>query len=441
MNNLKTSGVFVLFLSIVLLTIGCNQSTDDDVDTESQTSATLNLRIRAANSNTSSSNANLLNQFDLKPLSSEASSDNDEFRPDYIASGPPEGFQLTIHKIALENENSSYTAFESDTGATISITNSLVDLSDLLQNLEITSDISGDESSDEAVFSIPAGTYSQLSITYKKAALIKGCVSANFRDESLYPGIHTYCTQADHSPFEGNTADNDDFEDKEPEWMQFDIHMQYDGGIPALGGNPEDQFEIKYSIPSALNLSEGDSTTITMVLDINRLLRYNNDGRSDQIRGYTFFFDSTFSNSVYVFLGSPGGIYGYYFVTGACVNASTIPSNHECTDNPFTVALWNTIIVDSSGDVLLSSYMPDDDDTLTVVKGSTNNVTGDFITQNEDGTINIKFVGNAAGVDQEGTIFNFPSDFSQTQVGGEIEGVYFEGLQDSYGLINVERKL
>jgi hypothetical protein len=426
-----------LLLSSLLLA-ACEQDDDDNVVKADNSSSTapVTLSVKAANSSNYSPG---LSQ--VHPLSSIDTTPDTEFHPTSITSGPPEGFKLAITNIVLDNtekDQEIVTLFENREGVVINIEGSVVDLSSLIGEVENEPNASGDE----VIFNIPSGTYNRLSFNFMRKSEIKGCVRAIFAEDISdvddASGDHTYCTQTNYSTFSGNKGQNADFENKASEWMDFDIN-----GMNSFTTDTTETFGFSFPIENNLVVeSTTDAINMTLVIDMNRLLRFYNRGRSDtgpnpgHPTDYSYFFDTTFRDSIFGFAGEPGQIYGYYMSAYACWNATTIPADHICQTNGDWIDFWMTIITDVSGIPIVASFMPDDDN-MGIVKGTHRDVSGKFIEDNGNGTMKIKF---SLGEGGEGAIMNFPKDLTSTPVGGSISGVHLEGYQDSYGTISILRR-
>ncbi len=434
---------YYLFLGLLLsglLLAACEQADDDDDSTVNTTgtnaSVPVTLSVKAANSSDYSpdqSQMRLHSTVDITP--------DTEFHPTSIASGPPEGFRLAITEIILEStgeDQGIVKLFESSEGVVIDIEGSVVDLSSLIGEVENQVDASGNE----IIFNIPSGTYNRLNFSFMRKAQIKGCVRAVFAEDisdvTDASGDHTYCTQAEFSTFSGNKGQNADFEDKTPEWMDFDIN-----GLNSFTADTSETFGLGFPIENNLVVeATTDVLQVNMVIDLNRLLRFYNRGRSDtgpnpgHPTDFSYFFDTTFHDSIFGFAGEPGQIYGYYMSAYTCWNADVIPEDHICQADGSWIDFWMTILTDASGNPLVASFMPDDDN-MGIVKGTHRDVSGDFVVDNGDGTMKIRF---SLGEGDEGAIMNFPQNLSATPVGGSISGVQIEGYQDSYGTVSILRR-
>ncbi len=407
----------------------------------------------------------------------------EDFRPDSTTSGAPSDLTIYVKKIVLRSSDSNTqtrerVVFEDATGKPIDISGAKIDLSSLFTEFacinssgEVVELENGEtcpcglDTNDQPIqkdsqdkcpkiskaegtlpagkASVAVGAYSDLIVTYLKKAQVKGCVVGNFRDGSLQPGQHTYCTQKDHTTFTASATtmggQNADFEDQTPELMDFDLSLSNDYPVDSAA-----TIDVTYPIKDNVEIATSGSVRMTLVIDVNRVLRFFNQGRSDQGAGpelpinRSYFYTSVFTSSSFVFVGKPGDIKGYAFVTKACSSITTIPADHECIDNPFVVAGWVTLIYDKDGNPMAVNIMPDDDNTLTVIKGGNgtrNGLDTTYFTVTPSG-LDIKF---NLGETDTGKIFNVNTDLA---IGATDNTAYFEGLRgDSYGKLVLKRGL
>jgi hypothetical protein len=97
------------------------------------------------------------------------------------------------------------------------------------------------------------------------------------------------------------------------------------------------------------------------------------------------------------------------------------------------------MVFDKNGGPLLANIMPDDDNTLTVLKGGNKSRDGLNTSLFESAGTNLWNVSGALGSDTANQIiFGVPTDLA---VGSETTSVYFEGMGNSYGTIRLKRGL
>jgi hypothetical protein len=402
-----------------------------------------------------------------------------DFKASSITSGPPETLTVKIAKMELMSSTGrASTIFEDAAGKDIRIDGAYVDLSSLFTTFACvdkngigvnTSGVGcpcGLDASNVPIaqvngvcpvpadpsliapavgtLEVPQDTYSSLKVTFLRGAKVKGCVSGTFMGGGVVTaGAHTYCTRSDYSTFNtvvGGT--NANFENQDAQEMDFDLQLSNSFSSDKSG-------QISLDFPVSGNIVVNDSTAqrLTMVIDTNRLLRFYNQGRDDfqapnpGLPGdRSYFFTTIFEGSTFVFTGVPGEIRGYSFVTNACSGATApFPADHICTNNPFVVAGWLTLVFDKDSNPLLVNIMPDDDNTLTVLKGGNKSRTGLENSYFESAGTNLWNVsGNLGSEGKNQTIFNVPTSLA---VGSESTDVYFEGMGNSYGTVRLKRGL
>ena len=328
-----------------------------------------------------------------------------------------------------------------------------------------------------ATMSAGAGTYTSLAVTFQRQAQVSGCVSGNFNHSSagqLTTGIHTFCTQAASSMINnsGGATSSASFENVTPQTVNFDLQ----GGTSASTGTNGGTFTVTFPLASNLTLGTGASAPLTLMIDTNRMLRFYANENGNPIpntpSATSYFFTSVFNHSLYIFAGLPGSIYGYELVALACVNqdgskpALTSVASYDCsaatsrpaaTENVGVVAAWLTVVADSTGVPFMGNITPDDDDTLTVIKGNNQTlISGQSgwdktaFTTNTDGTYNFQYNLDSSHV---GTLYNVPIGASAV-VGASINNVIYQGFNTgwfgsggsttnvpSYGGVSAWRKL
>ncbi len=280
---------------------------------------------------------------------------------------------------------SSVVIFQNDDGAAVKLANGTVDLSALVANAQ-----------GSAAFSVTPGTFKNVTIKYASKAQVKGCVKMLYKcmssgsdvkdcnaaatadvpgnGGSANPVLVNYCTRTDKSPYIAGTQ-NSDFQDKEAQAMDFPLDM------PGSSWPQSGDLSISYNLGSAVTIAAGDSVDLTLAVDMNRLLRYYNRGRQDQgvnpgaPMDKSYFFSTIFSNSTYAFVGKPGRIYGYEMIARVCSPGATYDATSgHCSDSNaapgVNIPFWVTLITSSEGSPLKMLTSPDDDNDLTIVKGT-----------------------------------------------------------------------
>lgn len=435
------------------------------------------------------------------------------FESTSILSGPPEEMTLYISRMVLSgtDENGQqiiFPFFDEPDGKPVKIDGSKIDLSNLFESFDcvaadgtrvtlaegqsckcglaadgtvIQEEQVVDEESGETVFScpledqasapiplvpVPTGTFTRLGVQYKGYARMKGCVDGYFRESNskTEPGTeYTYCTKAGKSAFGVSVdAKASEFEDASGASDLIKVPFGQGGQETLADTSKFDEVNQDYSIPGGVTLGSGETADLTMLIDTNRMLRFENGGRApsdDQPNGpapwfsgwsgdRAYFFNSVFSNSVFVFVGKPGEIEGYEWLAVSCSpDDLQNDGNYTCpygseTVQSFLVQGWLTIIKDPDGKPFLLNFMPDDDDTLTVIKGA--NITGNpseegfgpdasYYQTNADGSQTLKYQLDPNDVGE--IDITLP-----TSLGSSSQGT-FDGFNDSYGPIRFIRRL
>ena len=287
---------------------------------------------------------------------------------------------------------------------------------------------------------VPAGSYRSLKIEFLRKAEINGCVTGTFSDVGTKVGIageHTYCTQAGKSTFDNDDTQNSDFETNTSSMMEVDLKV-----LEGRSTDKTESFTVAYPISDGITLTVGNTSQLTMLFDLNRMLRYFNDGRTDNQTpnpaspsNMTYFYtlDLKRDNAAYAFVGESGSIYGYRTVLEGCDDLP-MPVDRVCTNIKNTVGLWMTTVYDKNNKHIKTTFMPDDNNAFTTIKGSTDNIENPIV-ELGGGRVNIKYGLDAA---TQGTIFNFKH---ANAVNDKVDGVTFEGFQETYGQLYMERKL
>jgi len=461
-----------------------------DEDTTTNTNATLSLNVEAANflENNSISPKIQLKKFSKSSLKSTIGN-FPEFNSSSIISGAPEDIKLYIKSIKLSNSGDSQfdeTIFSNTNGKAITVHSGTVDISSLFdanvvpeactllngerfvyENSNViafnentgtvtlkaySEDANGNVTinnvvatidcphSNSAELQISAKSYSNIKIEYLKKAKIKGCLTGSFTDIGTKTGIagtHTYCTQYGKNSFENDDTQNIDFEKSISEVMEVDLKILEGRGI-----DKTESFTISYPIPGGISLTAGSTTSLTILFDLNRMLRYFNNGRTDNQapnpsapNTFTYFYtlDLERDNVAYAFVGKAGSIFGYRSVLEGCTDLP-MPTDRVCLNVNNTVGLWMTSVYDKDNNHIKTSFMPDDDNAFTTIKGSTDDITNPIVDLGGE-RVNIKYQLDSS---TQGTIFNFKHS---TNLDDKVDGVTFEGFQETYGQLYMQRKL
>lgn len=482
-NVVRTTNV--LLVGLLTATAACGKKkSKSDAGGDTVAQGQLALSFAAANSKTTG------NTFAL---------DSSEFAPSVaqptsIASGAPDSFEVSILSLDLEGKDKNgapvaANIFKNESGKPIKVTGSEIDLSQLFTTYECVkkdgspvtlaegetckcgldkddkviapqADGSCKQTDDQGklmeitepagLFKISAYTYSKLKVTFVPKAKIKGCVSATFMTTNDTTtngsaGAQTYCTRTDlastnesikpgHTAFKNVTA------------QESEIYLN------KAWSSRSENVSLEFPIKDGLTIAEGQKANLTMVIDVNRMLRFYNKGRADQGPNPEFptdrayFFTTVFEDSLFVFAGKAGGIRGYSFQTETCIEA--FQDSYTCSSGSAkSVDGWVTLILDSTGTPFAASIMPDDDNNLTTIKGGNRKaevgIDASMITKNANGTYDVSV---SLQGDVNPTIKSFDlsgavgSSFSTNYRG--IKGNFVGGASvDSFGTIKLTRGL
>lgn len=245
-----------------------------------------------------------------------------------------------------------------------------------------------------------AGSYEGVRLQFARVGQIKGAVTGTFgqnttagtgafvgspaagaanqyTNEAVHSGqTETFCTRSDKSELSaetfgttliGHNADFDPALNQKTDSELTDVDLE--------GGNDQNlsiaqirQASITVESTGSFAVAENATTTLTLAVDLNRMLRFYANTRSDHQppnpgmkAGTSYFFTTLFPSSISVFGGTVGSVQGYQ-ITANAVNA------------------WMTLFLDSSGKVLSATVMPDDDNALTIMKGNGSVRTGQLDT-------------------------------------------------------------
>jgi hypothetical protein len=388
--------------------------------------------------------------------------------PESIASGAPESFEISVLSMDLTGKDSAgaplfTNIFSSDSGQPIKVEGSNVDLSKLFTTyacykadgspvtlaagetckcgVDPTGAVIKPEADGSCKFTnasgqlqqitepqglleVAAANYTNLSVTFGPKAKIKGCVTGNFKTTTnttanQSAGAHTYCTKtALAATNESITPAATDFEPSGAEVTEMYLNKSWESRASKLSMN--------FPIKDGLKISADSDKTLSLVIDVNRMLRFYNKGRPDSgpNPGFpvnrAYFFTTLFEESLFVFAGRPGSIRGYSYLTSTCMGPS-VTADYLCATDKFVVGGWMTLILDAEGVPFAANAMPDDDNNLTTLKGGNRKaeigIDPSMITKNGDNSYSV-------GLDLSGarpTIKNF--DLSKAK-GSSFESSY-----------------
>lgn len=229
---------------------------------------------------------------------------------------------------------------------------------------------------------IPVGHYTGIQITTSRAVKVKGCVTGTFNamsamsgtfngvtytTDAVSAGTHQFCTIAAKSllNFENGTgvpsgpvgSDAEYEAQTSPEETELDI-----GALPAASAAEVRAARANINAPSAFDVDATNPVQLTLVVDMNRMLRFWPNTRTyftpPEPQGYpagtSYFFNNSFGQSLALFVGEPGSIEGYQINSEVC----QIPI---CSSAPPDLSReWMTVIRDTNGDIRAGMIAPDD---------------------------------------------------------------------------------
>ncbi len=410
-----------------------------------------------------------------QPSSSLKLASANDFLNSSIASGAPDSMTLYIKRISLKetDEGAPFPIFYEESGKPIKVSAGKIDISQLFTLYECIGSAGvpvegvgecpcgldeddkpvasnsdgtcpeGEGTNAVAIADAQEGSFKYLEMELLMRGTIKGCVTGNFQggdqsNSAATQGEHTYCTQESLHTFQDSqgAASASDFENVSAEDMKFQISLGNE-----LISDETATTTLNIPLTEEITISGDSSPTMTMVIDTNRMLRFYNKNFEQSInpgvpKDRAFFFNTVFDYSTFAFVGSPGDIRGFQWWTEAC--SGTVTNDRLCTSgsNVQTVAGWVTVVKGSDDKPLVVGFMPDDDNSWTIIKGSNKSASGldpDAFTSSGSAYD----IGFQLGTDGSGVIYGLELDNDL----GTIQESTFEGLQDSYGKIYLDRKL
>jgi hypothetical protein len=254
-----------------------------------------------------------------------------------------------------------------------------------------------------STLSIAQGSYTGLVLTFAEVGQMKGCIQGKFGSSisavggtHTYPSqfpqtifsyttdtvtagtLYTYCTRSDQSYYNAETASttpigNDaSYQPSATYFSTLTDAALVDIDLGSGNNNAQTMAQLKQGtvkVTSSNAFTVGSTaTTLNLVVDLNRMLEFYSNTRSDfnppgpsMHAGTSYFFTTKFSQvgstnavgSVSAFANTIGSVQGY-----------------QLTDTTDNVAGWFTLYLDSSGNYLGGIIYEDDDDALTIMKGN-----------------------------------------------------------------------
>jgi hypothetical protein len=301
-----------------------------------------------------------------------------------ILSGPPDELRITVHRVVARDASGGVVLFEAAdaAGVDLPLTSGTASLAALLG---------------VDLLTLPAGHYTGLELELGRVARIRGCVTGTFMSSAAVTGTlspemiaaaprhagnvysndpitdgqpHTFCTSAARSELAAPTFSTDligsnaDFEAQATaELTEIDLAPgNGDGASPdAIRGQT-----LSIQTLKPFDVAAGGTTPVTLAVDLNRTLRYFANTRSDlqppnpaMKAGTSYFFATTFTWSTVLIAGDGLDFQGYQLTV----------VQHRSDGGTAVVPTWLTLAL-SGGAVASGLVIPDDDNDLTLAKGS-----------------------------------------------------------------------
>jgi hypothetical protein len=359
------------------------------------------------------------------------------FRNRSIASGSPDEYHITVLSMHLSNGigSTSVPIFLDDAGKVLKVQSGYVDLTDLFQEIKCLTEagevieleegqscecgLNANREPIQKVTVDPAtgedygearcpsvqptdtpgvaaaqidqkGSYTFVNMRIKTKAQMKGCVTGNFMytvASAADDQVHTFCTQAGKSLYDSGKDNfvNSDFESvndsKSAELM--DIALDVSGNFAS-----QQTMDLTFPISGGIEIDGEKAPQITLGIDLGRALRFSGlftdhprEPQGNMQSTGSHFFPLEPKTNMFTFVGKPGSIIGHSYSArvGIVDTEAEVPANKTCAANSsdcHIVAGWMTTIFASDGSPLVSNLMPDDDNAMTVLKGSNFSATG-----------------------------------------------------------------
>src|SRR3989339_154325 len=267
--------------------------------------------------------------------------------PGWINSGAPDYIKVTLKEICVHVSSGTEEDFSIWSGTKV-----------------LNMDGSGIVDTSGMTFELPEGNISEITLIFSSTAQIKGTLTADFNISSytFVSSSKTFYTKSEYAynanSMTGGATSYTMFETGPAEETLVSLGKGGDNSI---------------SFP----VTEVDSTTITILIDIDRMLRFyiglneishgGVDPTDPADKSY-FFCHTLFNSSVAAFFGAPGSIQGYRTEYASYDSSHVIVSTS--TWSPWGVDGWMTLIYDSHGNFMAGNIVGDDDNALTVAKGN-----------------------------------------------------------------------
>lgn len=341
--------VFIASIFAVILLAGCGKSVQSPLGLRVTSFASLGIQSAQLFQHSIAA----LPLYSVEDLRSELAAPPDfgggvpNFSSGWINSGAPDYLKVNLIKLELQGDwGNNFTLWEGS--KELLLTGTDVDISDLTCSLR----------------KPPVGKVTSVSATFDSAAKIKGTLSRLYFNigEQPGPGVEkTFHTKANfaYNPILGtggaagtNPYSNFESDNAEETVVYLDSYA--------------DTFTVRQACDVVLGPSSSPSSnvTLTMVFDLNRILRFYTGMGSGVTQGESagsayFFAHSLLGTFVGLFFGDIGSIEAY----------EARYSSARSEGDPDGVSGWMTLIFDSNGNFLSGMLSADDDNAPAVAKG------------------------------------------------------------------------
>ena len=323
------------------------------------------------------------------------------------------------------------TIFESSDsdGAELELSSGKVDLSELLdydaglaalepeaEGTEETGETGAEEVVEGVVAEVEPKTYRRIELTLANRALIKGCISADWKGDEgpnaetcadgaaaadlcdpLTTGIHEFCTQsaygsaavfADDANIPTSVYEGDGVSAEE-------IEVALEWTDPTAEMDLTDEITYRFNTPDTV-VDEENQPTLTLAIDLNTMLNFEANTRTEGTNPFNsgtgespvtydkaFFYASRINNQMMAFLGDSGDVHGYS--VNSCY---TYEDGNPNNTGDRAVKSWMTVIFDADGNVTTGLVTPTDEAGMVLLKGDIHPST-----KKSDGTFDLDICG------------------------------------------------
>ncbi len=226
------------------------------------------------------------------------------------------------------------------------------------------------------IMTIPTGTITEIDLNFDPKGFIKGTLNGSQVNGSIFTAanngspqkmaLYTKAAYAyDGTIGTGGASSYINFTTGPAEEAPVTINLGAGTTLQPFTGS------VVVPTPANLVVATGDSPTLTILVDLSRMLRfYDGLGRgvnpSDPKTSAYFFSHTVFSQSIAAFFGTPGAIQGYSAKYAEYPSSS---SGYPASGVSGEVDGWMTLIFATDGSLISGILSENDDNALTVGKG------------------------------------------------------------------------